>query len=511
MKSFNIKKGLPVLLFIGIIVALNVLIQPVLLRLDLTKNKQYTLSAASKAVLGNLKENVTITAYFSEGLPPDVGRVRRDFQDLLVELSSVAHGKLDYKFVAPVTDAVKQEAARYGIQPLMINVREKDQVKQQQAFLGAVIKKGAETEVIPYVQPGTSMEYNLVAAIKKLSQQNKPKIAFIQGHGEASLNELSQVARGLSQLYEIEQLDMNSSTLSADSIKVAIVAGPKTPFAPEHFQQLENYMQSGGSLVIAFNRMEIDMQSGMAFPSQTGLEYWLESKGLKVDTSLVLDVQCGSVTVPQYMGAIQINTQVQFPYLPLAVTFADHPAVKGMQQVMFPYVSPLEFAGNQANTAFTPLVFSSDKSGLALSPVTLSVGEKKWTQADFPLGNQVLAGLIEQKNADGSVSKLIVFGDADFALSNEQGRGVSEENINLMVNAIDWLGDDSGLMNLRNKAAAIRPIEAKYLMGDSSKSRELIKWANVLVPVLLLSLVGIFLHQKNKRLRNKRSAETYES
>lgn len=509
MRSPLQKTGLSAFLIIGIIVTVNILVQPLLLRLDLTKNKQYTLSAASRQVLGNLKDQITITVYFSEGLPPDVGKVRRDFQDLLVELSAVAKGKMDYKFISPDTDETKQEANQYGIQPLMINVREKDQVKQQQAFLGAVIKKGTETEVIPFVQPGASMEYDLVAGIKKLTLQNKPKIAFLQGHGEASFNELSQVIRRLAQLYEIEQWDMSSRALDADSVQTAVIVAPQMPFPPEHTEQLDQFLKDGGSLVAAFNRMEIDMQSGTAFPSPTGLEYWLASKGIHVDTALVLDVQCGSVTVPQFLGAIQINTQVQFPYLPLAVTFADHPAVKGLQQVMFPYVSPVEYRSTSANAIFTPLVLSSNRSGLAPAPVTLSVGDKKWTQADFPLGNQVLGGILEQPASNGLRSRLVVFGDADFALSNEQGRGVSEDNINLLVNVLDWLGDDTGLMNLRSKAVASRPIEAAYLLEESSGKREWIKWGNVIIPVVILMAIGLYNHQKNKRLRRQRMSSDY--
>lgn len=507
-KLFN-KNGLSIWFLVGMLILLNVLAQPVLVRLDFTKNKQYTLSKATKEVLGNIDEQITITAYFSEGLPPDVGKIRRDFQNLLVELSAVAQGKLDYRFVSPETEAIKQEAQQLGIQPLMINVREKDQVKQQQAFLGVSIKKGAATEVIPFVQPGASMEYDLVVAIKKLSIQNKPKIAFLQGHGEASFNELSQVLNGLSQLYEISPVDMNTSQLTVDSAQVAVLIGPKTPISNDHFQVLEKFLQSGGSLVIAFNRMEVDMQSATAYPSSTGIENWLETKGITIDTALVLDVQCGSVTVPQFMGAIQVNTQVQFPYLPLAVTFEDHPAVKGLQQVMFPYVSPIEFKVNLPNSTFTPLVYSSDKSGLALSPVSMSVGNKQWTKSDFPLGNQVLAGVLEQTNRNGSISKVIVFGDADFPLSNDQGKGVSVDNINLLVNTVDWLADESGLMNLRSKGAVSRPIEAEFLLEESSTKREFIKWSSVLLPLLILSFIGLYFHQKNNKLKRQRLATDF--
>ncbi len=505
------KKTVSILLTVGIVLAANVLVQPFLLRLDLSKGKQYTLGKATKQILRNLDQQVTVTAYFSGGLPPDIGKIKRDFQDLLVEYAAVSKGKLDFEFIEPKTDQQKQEAANLGIQPLMINVREKDQVKQQQAFMGAVIRMGSGTEILPFIEPGASMEYNLTSSIKKLSIEKKPDVVFISGHGEPSLNELSEVVNGLSTLYRVTSIDMSTTPQIPDTVKVAVLLRPKTPFEPAHFEALDNYLANGGQLVVAINAMEVDMQAAMAIPSITGVESWLLTKGIEIDTSLVVDVQCGAVTVPQYLGMIQINTQVKFPYLPLLNTFADHPATKGLEQVLMPYVSPLRFVGNPAgNQQFTPLIFSSTKSGIQRSPVTLRVADKNWVESDFPLSNVTLAGILSGKEGEKSQGRIVVFGDGDFPLSGQQGRAMSQDNINLLVNVVDWLGDDSGLADLRSKAVTSRPLNAEFQLEESNAKRQLIKWVNMGLPVLLTILAGFGIQQRNSRIRRKRMLENYD-
>ncbi len=505
------KKPLSLLLLAGIILALNVLVQPFLLRLDFTEGGQYTLGKATKNILKNLDDQVTVTAYFSGGLPPDIGKVRRDFQDLLVEFAAASKGKLDFVFVEPQTDAQKQEAANLGIQPLTINVREKDQVKQQQAFLGAVIRTKDDMEVIPFVEPGASMEYNLSSSIKKLSAREKPTVGFITGHGEPSLNEISEAVQLLSRLYDVTVIDFFSTPDIPDSVKVAVMLAPKQPLPAEHFDALDRYLAKGGQLITGVNRVEVDMQTAMANALPTGLEAWLLSKGLEIDTALVIDVQCGAVSVPQSLGMIQFNTQVKFPYLPLVNSFADHPAVRGLEQVLFPYVSPLRFVGNPSGPIrFEPLVFSSTKTGIQKTPLTLQVVEKKWTEADFPLQGLILGGVLSGPLSGDKSTRMLVFGDGDFPLSGQQGRAMSPDNVNLLVNVIDWMGDDSGLMELRTKTVESRPLKAEYLLEESHGKRQTIKWLNVALPVILTIITGIYFQQRQSAIRRQRQEQSFE-
>ena len=122
------------LLIAAIISVVNVLSSRFFFRLDFTEDQRYTLSTATKTILTSLKDPVTVTAYFSEDLPQDIAKTRRDFKELLVEYGSRSKGKVVYEFINPNKDeASEQKAVQNGVQPVMVNVREKDQVKQQKA------------------------------------------------------------------------------------------------------------------------------------------------------------------------------------------------------------------------------------------------------------------------------------------------------------------------------------------------------------------------------------------
>jgi ABC-type uncharacterized transport system involved in gliding motility auxiliary subunit len=186
MKSAKISTT--IILVAAITIIVNILSENYKFRLDLTEDHEYTLSPATRNILKSLDKPVTITAYFSKDLPPNIGSISGNLKDMLIEYGNRSHGMVVYKFVNPnESDKLEQEAVKNGIQPIMINVREKDQVKQQKAYLGATVSMGDEKEQIPFFQPGSAMEYLLSTAIKKLSVVNKPSIAIIQGHGEPSL------------------------------------------------------------------------------------------------------------------------------------------------------------------------------------------------------------------------------------------------------------------------------------------------------------------------------------
>ena len=150
----------------------------------------------------------------------------------------------------------EQEAMQNGIQPVMINVREKDQMKQQRAYMGAVLSLGDRKEIIPVVEPGLAMEYTLSTAIKKLAVVNKPTVGFLQGHGEPSLNQLLQARQELGILYAVEALSVNDSTSIPPHIKTLAIVRPADSIPPMVLNELDRFLSGGGNLFIALNRVE---------------------------------------------------------------------------------------------------------------------------------------------------------------------------------------------------------------------------------------------------------------
>ena len=501
MKKFYITA----ILVVAIVIVVDLISMDLFVRLDFTDNHQYTLSEATKDLLKNLDKTITIKAYFSKNLPPKIANIRRDFKDLLIEYANLSRGKIKYEIIDPNKDEkLETQAMQDGVQPVLVNVREKDQIKQQKAFLGAVIMYEEKKEVIPFVQPGAPLEYLLSSAIKKLTLKQKPVIAFVQGQGEATLAEMPQVISQLKILYEIRELNLNDTSKIPDDYKALLIVDPVDSFSNAEIKILDNYVKNGGHLLVAYNRATGDLKNLFVTSNNTGLETWLKDLGIEIKNELVTDASCGMITVQQQRGMFQFMSNIAFPYFPIAKNFANHPVSTGLEQVIFPFVSPVTFTGD-TTIKYMPLVFSSEHSDIAKVPLYINI-QKQWTEADFTKKKIPLAAALEGKWGNKS-AKIVVFGDADF-LINGKGQDkveLGEDNVNLFVNAVDWLGDDTGLIKLRTKYVTARPIKE---LEDSTKT--LLKYLNFLLPILLIVGYGLFRAQRNKIKRIKRMGEYYK-
>ncbi len=494
------------LLLAGILIVLNFLANKFFFRLDFTEGGQYTLSEATKSILKSLDEPVTVTAYFSENLPPDVAKVKSDFKDLLTEYNSVSGGKIAYQFINPNEDQqTESEAQQNGIRPVVINVRERDQMKQQKAYLGAVLQYGEKKEVIPLVQPGSAMEYALSSNIKKMTLKEKTQVGFLQGNGEPTLQAIPQLAQQLLIMYDIKPVTINDSTDIPENMKTLVIIAPKDTIPPDVFNKLDNFLSKGGRILAAVNRVEGDLSTASGKSVTTGLDAWLTKKGVKVDDDFIIDVNSGNVMVRQNQGMFVMNTPVKFPYLPIIAKFDKHPITTGIEQVMMPFVSPVTVTISDTSLHYINLAYTSDKAGLEKPPVNFDV-MKNWSRDDFTKSSLPVAVALSGK-IDGANTKMVVFGDGDFAV-NGQGQGqqqLQEDNVNLMSNAIDWLSDDTGLIALRTKGVTSRPLNPDIEEG----TKTLVKYLNFLIPIFLIIIYGIIRYRVRKNRRNKWMSENY--
>jgi len=481
---------------IGIIVLVNFISDKYFVRLDFTEDQRYSLSDATETILNDLDNPVTVTAYFSEDLPPDVAKVRRDFRDLLVEYSNRSGGDVVYEFVNPNEDQqTEAQAQQGGIQPIMINVREKDQMKQQRAYLGAIVQMGESKEVIPFIKPGAAMEYELSTAIKKISVSKKPQIALIQGHGEPALDELSQASKQLSIMYDVKPYTISDTATIPTSFEALLIVAPKDTIPQSDLHQLDNYLELGGKLLIALNRVDGDLQNAKGIDVYTGLDDWLNSKGIDVEDKFLIDINCSNIMVRQQQAGFAFNTPVKFPYLPIITNFTDHPITEGLEQVLLPFASPLSFNPEDTTAVITPIAFSSERSGTQPPSVYFDIS-KEWQQSDFNLSSLPVAATYEKGN-----EKMVVFGDGDFVVngSGQNQQRLNEDNVNLFVNSVDWLSDDTGLIQLRTKGVTGRPIDPT--IEDGTKT--LLKYINFLLPILIIIIYGVFRFQVKQKIKNK--------
>ena len=494
-----------VIFIIGVVVLLNVLANRFFVRLDLTEDDRYTLSDATKDILKSLTEPVTITAYFSENLPPDYASLRRDFKDMLTEYESISKGMVVYEFVNPLeNDETEQEVVQKGILQAQIQGREKDEVKIQKAYMGAEIQLGETSEVIPIIQSTSGMEYNLTSNIKKLSVAEKPLVGILQGHGEPSPQQLQQVLYSLDVLYQVQPVTLTDSTKELDKFSALAIVAPTDSFPVSHLQQMNEFLSQGKGIFVAMNRVGANLnQTQYSEPVNTGLETWLAEKGIAVNSNFVIDQNANFVGVQMQQGPFMVTQQLQFPYFPIMVNFADHPITSGLEQIPFQFVSSINFTGD-SSVVYTSLIKSSEKAGTEPVPGYINI-MKEWGENDFPLSDLTVAAAVEGKLVGNTNTRMVVVADGDFPLGRQQQNSpFTPDNISLMINGIDWLSDDTGLVELRTKGATSRPIDD---LEDGK--RTFLKYLNFLLPIILIIVFGIFRAQSRQNLRIKRMEEGY--
>lgn len=501
-------------LIIGIAVVLSIFSNRLVWRADLTEDNRYTLSEASERIADRMDDPVTVTAYFSDDLPPDLALLKDEFRNFLDEFRAYSGGNLEYRFVNPnENDQTEAEAQQAGIQPLLINVRERDQVSQQRAYLGAVFEYAGEKEVLPVIQPNSSIEYEIALIIQKLITEEKPTIGLLQGHAEPPQMAMNQLMTQLRQLYEIEDLTDVDSTGVPPDIEVLMVIGPERPLQQPELLAIDQYIMSGGKAIFAVNKVNANLQrGGMGQPISTGLDKLLNAYNIPVKMNLLRDVSSTQIQVQTRQGAFSVISNVRYPYIPMIPNFGDHPISEGVESVIFPFVSTLDISKTDSSQTLHVLARSSERADTTRQFFNLSP-QQQFTAEDFQASSLPVAALVEgtfrsafadddSLEAELTVSSptsLVVFGDGDFVVngSGQQQQQMPEDNINLFANSVDYLADASGLMELRTKGVTSRP-----LAQISDRSKTILKYLNVLLPIILVIGYG-FYRYRSARLRRQ--------
>ncbi len=499
------KNTVSVILIAAILLVVNLISNRLFFRIDLTEEKEYTLSRATKDILRNISDPVTVTAYFSEGLEPTIAKTKEDLREMLTEYNNYSKGNVDFEFISPESEEEKQEAQQNGIGPVLINVRQSDEFKQQEAYMGAVLQMGEQRDVIPIIQPGIAMEYSLSTGIKKISNPDKSSVGIVQGHGEPELySGLQDALPSLSILYNVENLNLDGAEPIGERFKTIALIAPTDSIPAGHFAKLDAFLARGGKLLVAINRVNADLQSSQGFPVNTGLETWLRDKKIDVPAQFLIDEQCGAIPVQQNLGGFIVNSRVQFPFLPILSSFADHLVTGGLEQVILPFASPVNFLGD-SSLVFTPILFTSGRSATITAPTFFDIRN---LPSSFTQSNIVAGGVLEGPIVGNTPSKMVIIGDGDFAVTG-QGASSNPDNINLLVNGIDWLSDDTGLIDLRTKGVASRPIDPEYLGEEAAGKRSNIKLLNFALPIALIIIYGFWRFNRQRNLRLRRREESY--
>jgi len=494
--KFDLRKSvlIPAILLLAGLVLLNLIARNSYFRWDFTDTKMYSLSSSTKKVIGRIDDLVNVKVYFSDNLPGEYGNNRRYLQDILEEYAAISKGNIRFEFYVPDTDeALGEEAQKSGVQPVQLQVIEKDEAVIKKVFMGVAIYFEDQREVIPVVLSTTGLEYEITTRIKKLVEKNKEFVGIINtGVDGPQTTTLSQILR---QRYEVRSIDISNEIPS--NINVLIITGIKDSLETGSFTNLEKFLNNGGNMFVAQNPLDVDLQTQKAEVFQSNFFDLLKPYGLSITENLILDKSCGRVNVMQNMGFIRMNVPMEYPFLPIIRSFnADEVLVSGLEQVHVFFSTEIEFDSVASNVTTIPLFSSSNKSGVMTGFYNLGPDPKQNPQLrNLNQPGKVVAARSELVHEEtGVVSQLILVADNRF-LSDDGGGAVPENHI-FMMNAIDFLLGDRDLIALRSREITDRKLDEEKVTDEAKRTW---KWVNGLLPSLLIVGFGFMRLQRHKR------------
>ena len=496
MKTTKRQAFTRILLVIAIIGLLNFIANTFSYRLDMTAERRYTLSLATKGLVSSLKQPVTVTLYFSKDLPPQFEYTKKETINLIKELDSRSKTHILYKIINPnESEETEKQAIQKGIQPQILSTQERDKMNAKRVFLGAEIIYGGSTDIIPVMPINENLEYLLASSLKKLSIVKKPVIGIIGGNGEAGPEQVPQLEQALGIIYEVKFVNLNATDIQPKDYKSLMLIDPHDSFTQSEFQKLDNYLAAGGNIFIGCPMINVDLQSAQVTAKNTNFGNWLIQKGILIKQNIIIDAQCGEVNIPQRMGGVDYSVPVKFPYFPYITHFGDNPATKGITSLGMPFTSEIIFKP-AVNLKSTILASTSDKSNALDVPLVFNFS-KPWQESDFSRQSIPVGIALSGPIVGSASSKLVIVSSGSFAVNVKQ-QPLPGDNLSFITNIMDWLSDESGLIDLRSKTIAFRPLEKV-----SDEAMLSYKWFNVLLPIILVIILGLMRNafQKSRRKR----------
>ena len=530
-----------VLLVALILVVGNFVVSRVLAQIDLTRDRQFTISKATREVLRGLDDVVTIKVYFSKKLPPNLATLRRNIDDVLRGYQAYSHGKVRVEYVDPSEKPEEEQKLRYlGIPQIQLNVLEKDQLQVINGYMGIAILYADRHQSIPVVQDVNTLEYDLTAGILQVLSKDKRVIGYLNGNGAPDLNkEYEALGRLLSQTYEIQPVDLaNGGQAVPDRVNTLIVARPQS-IPPREQWQIDQYIMRGGRVMFMCDPIKLNEQMGLMNPTPvtSGLEDLLASYGVKTQRALVQDRVNENAGFSQ--GYMRYSTP--YPFWPkiMGKALSDkNPITSRLDALVLPWTAPLEIAASQSDTSSggsptgqpnvkaTVLARSSPQAWLQKGRFDLTppnpfqqmqrpaekgqsyplaialVGRFHSYFAGKPVpaaADSVAAAPAAKTIEDSPETQVIVVGSSQFANSNFLS--MFPGNQNFILNAIDWMTLGDKLISIRSRGAIDRPLKL-----TSATGKAVFKYANTFGVAILVAVFGYVRFNLRRRARRNAAA-----
>ncbi len=390
-----------VLIIFGFVAIANYIFSKKFVRLDLTENKMYSISSASKNLLKHLDDIVNIKVYFSKNLPPNLKKLEGDVKDVLSEFKAYGGKNLHLIWEDPSeNEESKRKVKALGIPEIQMQTYEKDKAQVINGFLGLAVLYADKKEIIPVIQNLNNFEYDLAQCIMKVFRTETPKVAVLKTDTSMFFDESMRMQmRGqlppdptkekfkpifeqLQQNYTVDLVDISDGKPINESYKTLIVPGGEvSSFTERDIFEIDQFFMKGGNLIVLADAIKISMERGVNASVQYPLILKLiEHYGIKVEPSIVLDASCGQVQIPQQVGPFRMNVPVNYPYIAkiLPNGFAKkNPAVSGLAQMILPWASPLTILVDMADSTATE---DKEKAKIIEATILIQSSEKSWVE-----------------------------------------------------------------------------------------------------------------------------------
>lgn len=541
-----------------IVVLLNILSANLFFRIDLTSDKRHSVSQPTKQLMAGLNQEVDVTIYLDGEMNSGFLRLKRSVAELLDELSIYAPEGINYSFTNPTSlpqeeqKRLMQLFAENGISPTTIYERNRDgKSVQRLLFPWLRISYGDKQQWVSLLKniKGNSgeenlnisiesLEFQLTDAIRLLTQKEIQKIAFIEGHGELSDYNTWDISLALSRYFQIDRGVLGTDASVLDDYKAIIIAAPTQPFSENDKYIIDQYIMRGGRVLWLIDGVRLDENSlsttGMSptIPMDVNLTDMLFRYGVRVNPMIVQDQQCLLVPVNVASEGEPAHFEpMPWYFAPLLLTSPNHPVSRNLPQVTGTFVSCLDMVGENENLRRDVLLATSNATHIISAPAAINVEEIELTPDYFNLAYvpvavamdgvfpSLFAHRLMPQNITNAPAKLkesvptkqIVMASGSF-ISNDIQDGqplpvgydrytqTQFGNRDFFINALLYLTDDQGWINLRNKQLKIRLINKNI----ATNMRLPLQLINVGLPLLFLAIFGVVFFVIRRRVYTHR-------
>ena len=439
-------------------------------RTDLTNEKRFTLSNATKKVLQKTPGQVTIDVFLKGDFPSGFRQLSSSANDMLREFKEVAGNKIQYNFISP-DETMPGTDVKYadtlgalGLYPINLTSQVKDGQQQQFVYPFAMVHYGekimpvelykGKTPLINFTELNSAealLEYKFANAVSAITQTEKPLIGYATGNGEPEVgryNTYDLVENVLNRDYKLFTFNLNAPEFIPDAMKVFIVVKPAIGFTDEAKLKLDQYVMNGGKIIMFLDRLNAEMDSLQiknevtAFDRDLKLNDLLFNYGVRINADLVMDLQC------DYLP-FDVNGNGQFDllpwnYFPVIDSKGNHPINKGLGFVSGRFVNSLDTVEAEGIRK-TVLLSSSANARTIGAPAIISGAENvnapedaKFRRVGIPIAvllegkfRSPFANRMSQAMQDSLVrhgllftpqnissNKMIIVGDGDMVLNN---------------------------------------------------------------------------------------------